>query len=252
MNIHCWSGICRLTRPTDNETMKPVRLFRHVNCNAQDYLGEFLETRSIPFEIACIGEGMQVPNSLDDVSGLVFMGGPGDVNSPLQWLRQEEALIRQAAAHGTPVMGICLGAQLISKALGGTVSSEYRLEVGWHRVKPVSGAEDHPWFQNLPHSFQVFQWHAHDFTLPPGATPLLTSVCTPCQAFSAGKMLAMQFHTEITADTVRRLAQDYAGDVQEPSTCVQPTDKLCSGLEQRITELHHIADLIYSDWLEHL
>ena len=72
--------------------MKPVRLFRHINCSSPGYLGEFLETHGVPFEIACIGEGMQVPGSLEDVSGLVFMGGPDDVNSSLDWMRQEAAL----------------------------------------------------------------------------------------------------------------------------------------------------------------
>jgi GMP synthase-like glutamine amidotransferase len=232
--------------------MKPIRLFRHINCNSAGYLGEFLENRDVPFEIACIGEGTQVPGSLEDVSGLVFMGGPGDVNSPLDWMRQEETLIQQAAENGTPVMGICLGAQMISKALGGTVSSDYRLEVGWHCVEPVSGAENHPWLENLPPRFQVFQWHAHDFTLPPGATPLLTSECTPHQAFSVGNMLAMQFHIEITAATVRNLIQQFAGDMEEPSTCVQIADELCSDLDDRMDYLHNIADLIYSGWLERL
>jgi GMP synthase-like glutamine amidotransferase len=230
--------------------MKPVRLFRHVNCSSPGYLGEFLENRGVPFEIACIGEEIQVPDSLEDVSGLVFMGGPGDVNSSLDWMRQEAALIRKAAEHGTPVMGICLGAQMIAKALGGTVSSEYRLEVGWHHVEPVAGMEDHPLLRALPSRLEVFQWHAHEFTLPPGATPLLTSRCTPCQAFAAGNMLAMQYHTEITADTVRSLTLQYAGDMGKTSSCVQQADELCSELDERMERLHGIADLIYSSWLE--
>ena len=81
--------------------MKPVRLFRHINCSSPGYLGEFLDNCGVPFEITCIGEGMQVPDSLEDVSGLVFMGGPGDVNSSPAWMRQETALIRRTAEHGT-------------------------------------------------------------------------------------------------------------------------------------------------------
>jgi len=232
--------------------MKPVRLFRHVNCTIPGYLCGFLEERGIPFEIACVGEGTTVPDSLHDVSGLVFMGGPGDVNSPVAWMREERSMIQKAAAHGTPVMGVCLGAQMISKALGGKVSSDYKLEVGWHHVEMVTGAEEFPWFENLPSRFEVFQWHAHEFTLPPGATPLLTSRCTPCQAFSTGNMLAMQFHLEITADTVRNLTQQFANDINKSSDCVQQADELCSKLDERITHLHDIADSIYSNWLEQL
>jgi GMP synthase-like glutamine amidotransferase len=232
--------------------MKPVRLFRHINCSSPGYLCTFLEAQGVPFEVACIGEGVQVPESLDDVSGLIFMGGPGDVNSPIGWMRQEEALIRQAAEHGIPVMGVCLGGQMIAKALGGKVSSDYRLEVGWHTVRSVSGEHGHSFFRNLPEEFRVFQWHAHHFSLPPGATPLLTSECTPCQAFSIGNILAMQFHLEIKADTVRSLTQQFAGDLEKPSTCVQQADELCRDLDTRIKELHDAADLIYSGWLEKL
>jgi len=232
--------------------MKPVRLFRHIHCSTPGYLCAFLENQGVPFEIACIGEGTQVPNSLDDVSGLIFMGGPGDVNSPVDWMRQEEALIRQAADYGTPVMGVCLGGQMIAKAMGGTVSSDFRLEVGWHQVRSVSVDHDQSWFRKLPTEFQVFQWHAHDFTLPPGAIPLLTSECTPCQAFSIGNMLAMQFHLEISAATVRGLTREFAGDLEESSTCVQQADELCRNLDVRINELHHVANLIYSGWLEKL
>jgi GMP synthase-like glutamine amidotransferase len=232
--------------------MKPIRLFRHINCASPGYLDQFLTDHDVPFEVACIGENIPVPGSLDDVSGLIFMGGPGDVNSPLTWMRQEEALIRQAAEHGTAVMGICLGGQMISKALGGTVSSDFRLEVGWHPVESVSGEQDAPWLKNLPPVFEVFQWHAHDFTLPPGAVPLLTSQCTPCQAFSMGNILAMQFHMEITAENVRSLTREYSGDMQEPSTCVQQAEELCRNLDQRMERLHAIADIIYSNWLRTL
>ena len=193
-----------------------------------------------------------MPDSLEDISGLVFMGGPGDVNSPVDWMREEQAMIQKAAAHGIPVMGVCLGAQMISKALGGKASSNYKLEVGWHHVEKTAGVENHSWFKDLPSRFEVFQWHAHDFTLPPGATPLLTSRCTPCQAFSAGNILAMQFHLEVTADAVRQLVVQYTGDINTSSDCVQNADELCSRLDKRIVRLRGIADSIYSKWLERL
>jgi GMP synthase-like glutamine amidotransferase len=229
--------------------MKPIRLFRHINCSSPGYLGRFLESHDIPFEITCIGESTPVPDSLDDISGLVIMGGPGDVNSPVGWMRQEEALIRRAAALGLPVMGICLGGQMMARALGGQVSSDYRLEVGWHHVEPVAGVEQKLWLQGLPPRFEVFQWHAHEFQLPPGATPLLTSRCSPCQAFALGNLLAMQFHLEVTAETVVSLTREYTDDMQDPSSCVQQAGELCHQLEERLDGLHRMADLIYANWL---
>jgi GMP synthase-like glutamine amidotransferase len=232
--------------------MKPVRLFRHIRCAVPGYLCKFLEANGVPFEISCVGEGVHVPDSLEDVSGLVFMGGPGDVNSPIDWMYEEQAMIQKASAHGTPVMGVCLGAQMISKVLGGKASSEYKLEVGWHHVEKLAAADDQSWFRDLPSRFEVFQWHAHEFTLPPGATPLLTSRCTPCQAFSIGNILAMQFHLEITADTVHNHAQQFASDLNTPSDCVQKADELYGQLDERIIRLRGVADLIYSRWLERL
>jgi GMP synthase-like glutamine amidotransferase len=232
--------------------MKPIRLIQHINCGKPGYLVEFLECHDVPYEIDCISEASPVSVSLDDISGLVIMGGPGDVNSPLAWMREEEALIKQAAQRGIPVMGVCLGAQMIARALGGTASSNYKLEVGWHHVEIVGGVENHPWTQGLPHCFEVFQWHAHEFALPPGATPLLTSRCTPCQAFAAGNILAMQFHLEITADTVRSLTRQFAGDLLGQSACVQQTGELCSQLDERVERLLNMADLIYANWLAQL
>lgn len=235
---------------------KPVRVFRHTNCSNRGHLCHFLEKHEVPYEIACVGceEGasMAVPASLDDVSGLIFMGGPGDVNSSLPWMQKEIELIQRAVEYGTPVMGVCLGAQMISKALGGEVSSDYELEVGWHKVEPVVGSDDHFWFQGLPTPLEVFQWHAHDFTLPPGATSLLSSRCTPHQAFSLGNILAMQFHMEITVETVRRLRQQYAGDMNTASSCVQDASEMCQNLDARVEQLHRNADLIYLKWLQQL
>ncbi len=232
--------------------MKPIRIFHHINCGKPGYLLEFLQRHGLPFQVDCIGETSPVSVSLDDVSGLVIMGGPGDVNSPLSWMRQEEVLIQQAAERDIPIMGVCLGAQMIARALGGTVSSNYQLEVGWHHAEIVDGAQIHPWMQGLPTRFEVFQWHAHEFTNPPDSTPLLTSRCTPCQAFSAGNILAMQFHLEISADIVRSLARQFAGDLEDQSSCVQQAGELCSQLDERVERLHSMADLIYAKWLAHL
>lgn len=233
---------------------KPVRVFRHTNCNNRGYLCHFLDKHDVPYEIACVGceEGasMAVPDSLGDVSGLIFMGGPGDVNASSPWIQKEIELIQRAAEYGTPVMGVCLGAQMISKALGGKVSSDYELEVGWHHVESVADSDEYFWFQGLPNPLEVFQWHAHNFSLPPGATSLLSSRCTPHQAFSMGNILAMQFHMEITAETIRRLRRQYSGDMQTTSPCVQTASEMCNDLDERVGRLHNNADLIYLKWLD--
>lgn len=230
--------------------MKPLRVFRHVACEPPGYLGTFLEARGYAYEVVCVDEGSGVPHDLDRVSGLVFMGGPGDVNTPTRWITEELALIRRAADQGVPVMGICLGAQLMSKALGGEVRPGASLEVGWHWVEQLEGADKPHCFVDLPARFEVFQWHAHTFSIPPGATPLLRGDCAEHQAFAIGKMLAMQFHLEVTPESVKELTLRYPGDLEAVSDCVQSATELCADLSARTSRLHRLAARVFGRWLE--
>jgi len=190
-----------------------------------------------------------VPRDLDGVAALVFMGGPGNVNEPPAWMQQELVLIRRAAILGIPVLGICLGAQLISKALGGAVMPAASLEVGWHTVEQAGDAAVPGWFAGLPQRFEVFQWHAHTFSVPPGAVPLLRSDCARNQAFAFGNILAMQFHLEVTPASVRELTRRFPGDTACVSNCVQSAAEITADLEDRVSRLYKIADVVFERWL---
>ena len=183
------------------------------------------------------------------MAGLVFMGGPGNVNEPPGWMRQELILVREAADRGIPLLGICLGAQLISKALGGTITPGATLEVGWHVVEQLAESSAPGWFADLPPRFEVFQWHAHTFSIPPGAVALLRSRCAENQAFAIGNILAMQFHLEITPESIKGLTQRYSGDMEHVSDCVQSATAITADLDARTSRLHEIADLVFGRWL---
>ena len=228
--------------------MKPVRIFRHVACEPPGQLGVVLERHGCACELICLDEGIPAPRDLHAVAALVFMGGPGNVNEPPEWMRQELALIRAAAERGIPMLGICLGAQLISKALGGMISPCATMEVGWHPVEQLAESSASGWFAGLPAYFEVFQWHAHTFSPPPGSIALLRSHCAANQAFAMGNILAMQFHLEITAETVRTLTQRYGSDMEPVSACVQDAATIVADLEARIGRLHAIADRVFARW----
>jgi len=231
--------------------MKPIRFFRHVSCESPGYLGGLLDRRGIPYDVMCLDAGVAVPRDLDAVAGLVFMGGPGNVASPTDWMRQELELIRSAADQGMPVLGICLGAQLISEALGGQVIPGESLEIGWHNVEWFTELETaRRWFAGLPPSFEVFQWHEHTWTLPPGAVSLARSSCAEQQAFAIGNMLAVQFHPEITADSIRAIVERYPGDLATISDCVQSAAQLTANLDERTQHLYQIADVLVGRWLD--
>lgn len=230
--------------------MKPLRCFRHIVCEPPGYLGTLLEARGIPFEVVCLDEGISVPQDLDDVAGLVFMGGPGNVNEPTGWMQQELGLIERAVARDLPMLGICLGAQLIGRVLGGEVRPNHTLEIGWHEVEQVAAPDAPGWFAGLPERFEVFQWHAHTFSIPPGAVGLLRGRCATHQAFARGNILATQFHLEIMPRSIHGLTQRFACDIEHLSDCIQGADVITADLEARTCRLHRVADVVFGRWLE--
>jgi GMP synthase-like glutamine amidotransferase len=232
--------------------MKSVRIFIHDVCEPPDYLVSLLDRLGYPYELVCLYRNRTVPMDLDKVSALVFMGGAGNVHEPTEWMQQELELIHQADAENIPVLGICLGAQLICKALGGIVWEADHLEVGWHQVRLLADSHEHPSFQSLPDEFTVFQWHAHVFLPPAGATALATSDCTSCQAFSLRQHLALQFHLEMDERVIRTLLKTYASDIAEVSECVQDAATILQDVSANSRATFDIADRLFTPWFDAL
>ncbi len=231
--------------------MKPVLVFRHIACEGPGYLGEFLSARGIPLRTIHIDAGETVPERIDGISGLVFMGGPMSVNDPLPWVTRELELIRQAVAEGIPVLGHCLGAQLIAMALGAEVGANTVKEIGWHEITCVEASGHHGILSRLPASFEGYHWHGETFALPPGAALLMRSAHCRHQAFIKDRALALQFHVEVTGEMVREWCAEYHAELAhcagQPS--VQSAAQMTERLEERVAGLHRIADSLYDYWL---
>jgi GMP synthase-like glutamine amidotransferase len=229
--------------------MDPILIFRHVGCEGPGYLDEYLTGRGVPFRLICIDRGDTVPESPDGTSALVFMGGTMSVNDPLPWVQQELVLIRQAAERGLPMLGHCLGGQLLARALGGVVSPNPVREIGWWPVEVVPGVATDPWLAGLPGRFEVFHWHGETFSLPPGATHLLRSEHCAHQAFAIGNTLGLQFHVEMTGPMVEEWAALYERDLEVVSPVVQSRTALRERLAERVKHLRVVADNLYGPWL---
>ena len=227
--------------------MKPIYIFRHIACEGPGYLGEYLNRHQIPSRLIAIDQGTSVPTSIADMGGLVFMGGPMSVNDPLPWIDAEMSLILQAQDADLPVLGHCLGGQLIAKALGAPVKSNGVKEIGWHEVQQSVKAS--PWLAELPTSFEAFHWHGETFDMPDGATHLFDSHWCKNQAFIHGRMLALQFHVEMTEYMVKEWANLYRKELATPSTSVQSYESMISDLGTHINKMNKIADKIYERWL---
>lgn len=229
--------------------MKPIRIFRHLVCQPPGYLGQYLQAKNIPWEMVCIDQDHPVPERTDDVSALVFMGAAVSVNDGLPWVEGELRLIRQAMDEGLPVMGVCFGAQLMSKALGGSISRGEGMEIGWHPLERTETVEQ-GWLESLPQRFDVFHWHADTFSLPAGARHLLRSDCFAHQGFTLDDLhLGMQFHLEMTVEMVEQWVSRYGSDLQLGSTCGQCAETILTDLDQRVARLHTISDQVYGEWL---
>ncbi len=229
--------------------MKPIWIFRHLACEGPGYLATFLEQHQLPYQIIAIDEGAAVPKSLDACSALVFMGGPMSVNDDLPWIAQELALIRLARQVDMPVLGHCLGGQLIAKALGGTVRANAVKEIGWHEVCKVGNPAARDYLKDLPDAFLGFHWHGETFSLPEQAIPLFSSRWCANQGFIVGNMLALQFHVEMTAEMVRVWAEVHARELATPSPSIQAPEDLLRNLEPNVAQLQQAADHLYRDWI---
>ncbi len=232
--------------------MKPVAIFRHIPIEGPGYFATFLDNNHIPWRLIKIDAGEKLPACIDAFSGLVFMGGPMSVNDDLPWIDSSLTLIRQAAAVDMPVLGHCLGGQLMAKALGGVISANPAKEMGWGEVT----VPDHPiareWFGDLA-SFNSFHWHGEAFSLPQGATCILSSQYCENQAFALDVHLGMQCHVEMTERLVRdwcSVAAEELASISEPS--VQSMEEIEKDLPERVAALNMVAERLYRKWIVHL
>lgn len=234
--------------------MNPVTIFRHTPSEGPGFLVDFLDQQQLPWRLIAIDEGDSLP-PLASCSGLVFMGGPMSVNDQLPWINPVLDLIREAVAADIPVLGHCLGGQLMSRALGGVISPNPVKEIGWGWIEPVQ--EDAGGatllIQDFP-AFEGFHWHGETFSIPAGATRILQSLSCPNQAFLLGKHLALQFHVEMTAAMVQQWCMLGATELEDAaaSPAVQTAELMQEQLHQRIEALQAVACTLYSHWIKGL
>lgn len=233
--------------------MKPVVIFRHVAVEGSGYLANFLDAQGIPWQLIKVDEGDAIPESIGAFSGMVLMGGPMSVNDNLPWIQPVLALIREAVAADVPVLGHCLGGQLITKALGAEVTQNPVKEIGWGEVAVSANETGHSWFGDME-SFNGFHWHGETFSLPAGATHLLASRYCQNQAYAIGKHLALQCHIEMTPEMVAAWCDVGADEIRQSSVspAVQTTEVIMENLPLHCFFLNKVANVVYTQWIKGL
>ena len=232
--------------------MKPVAIFRHSPTEGPGYFATFLDAHRIPWRLVKVDAGEPVPASPGEFSGLAFMGGPMSVNDDLLWIRKVLALINSAAQADIPMLGHCLGGQLMSKALGGKVTRNGVKEIGWGSVAVADSAVARDWFGTI-REFTGFHWHGETFTIPPNAIHIAESPYCANQAFALGKHLGMQCHVEMTPQLIRSWCEDWEKElVRKAAPSVQTPAQMFEGLDERVRSLNRIADGLYERWINGL
>jgi len=229
--------------------VKPVAIFRHSPTEGPGYFATYLEARSIDWKPVKIDAGEAVPASAGEFSGLAFMGGPMSVNDNLPWIPRVLRLIRAAVDEGVPVLGHCLGAQLMSKALGGTVGVNPHKEIGWGRVDVADNEQARAWFGDTQ-GFLSFHWHGETFTIPPGATCIASNAHCRNQAFVLDQHLGMQCHVEMTPEMIRSWCQSGTKEIERSAgATVQPVSEIEAHLQPRVAVLNSVAARLYDRWI---
>ena len=229
---------------------KPIRIFTHVPHEHPGYLCEYLDKRGICYEKIQIDRVKPVLKQVKDVSGLVFLGSPVSVNDPLPWIAGKLDLTRRASQTGIPMLGICFGGQLISKALGGEVTPTPSMQIGWHHTTLTEHARALFKSKNGLDGFSAFEWHGDTFSLPDGALPLFTGDCIRNQGFVFKNSLALQFHPEITETMVHEWIERYAICLKEANECIQSKAQMLENIDERLARQQTMANLVFDWWLE--
>jgi GMP synthase (glutamine-hydrolysing) len=230
--------------------MKPVLILQHLNQDGPAYLRTWLEREGVPYEVVNSEAGQAFPARIGGYRALAVLGGEMSANDPLPSLRQAERLIREAVDTDVPVLGHCLGGQLMARALGARVIESPAPEIGWHDIHIRPGAQGQAWFGAQAQAL-VFQWHYDAFELPRGAHLLAESDACPQQAFALGPHLAMQFHVEL--DEPKLSAWAGAHDLRFVTArhwaTVQSAEAMLDQAAQRVRQQQRLADRLYARWL---
>ncbi len=229
--------------------MLPIAILRFSRTEGPAYFAEWLDAQRIPWQLVALDAGDSVPKDPRAFAGIGMMGGPMSVNDALPWIEPACALLRDAVDARVPVIGHCLGGQLLARALGARVTRAAQAEIGWIDVE----ATDTGWFGGRAR-FTAFQWHYDAFDLPPGAARVLANTFNPNQAYVVDdRHIGMQCHVEMTEDLVDTWCRSGADELPARSAgALQSEAEIRRELPARVGALHGVASSIYARWSEGL
>jgi GMP synthase-like glutamine amidotransferase len=231
--------------------MKPLAIIQFKADDAPAFFTDYMSAQNVPCKIFCMYKGDAVPENISAFSGLCVLGGSMSANDNLPYMAKLYALITDALRHDIPIIGHCLGGQMLAKALGAEVKNLPQPVIGWSAISPQQNAEALRWL-GTDESFHFFHWHYESFSLPSGATHIASTPLCPNQTFSIGKHIGMQFHCEVTYEKIDGWLTPVAEiEVKALSDhpSVQQFYMMRQETEKWMSQSQKIGSNIYAEWL---
>jgi len=224
-----------------------VLCVQHVAVEPPGGVAEAVRGAGLGLTVVRIDRGETVPRSAEGLAGLVVMGGPMGVPQADRHprLKDELRLVESALKRSVPVLGICLGSQLLAAALGARVERGPRLELGWLPVSLEPEARQDPLFGPLPPELVALHWHGDVFDLPRGASSLARSSLTRHQAFRHGTAWGILFHLEADGAQVEAMARAFAEDLAEAGVS---EDQLLGGARKHLAAARRLGRGLFDRW----
>ena len=231
-----------------------VLVFQHVPYEPLGTLDPLLKDSGFRIRYVNFGREPDSRPSLEGYEALIVLGGPmnSDQIDSYPNLITEVDVIREAVERNMSVLGICLGAQLLAKALGGAVSRNAVREIGWYDVEMTEQGQQDAVLSGFASSQEVFQWHEDGITLPPGADLLASSPASPVQAFRYGEHIyGFQFHLEANRPLIERwlTVPAHQATLQEEHGCVDPA-AIRDQADASIGPLEALSRETFSRWID--
>lgn len=228
--------------------MAKILVLQHHPAENLGAIADALEGAALAWQYVRVFDGHPIPKDVKGLGGLIVMGGPETVYrlDRYPYLRDEMALIESALKAGKPILGVCLGSQLLAAALGAAVRRGDQREIGWSSVRLNDGAKDDRLMRGLPTEFVAAHWHSDVFDLPKDAVALASSEKTPVQAYRYGaKAYGLLFHAEMTREILTALVSEFGEGLTRVGI---DGDAILVEAEKHLPALGRIGDTIFGRW----
>lgn len=198
-----------------------------------------------------LAERPEPPGDPLGYDAVLVLGGAMNVDEGERhgWIAEEKALLRELLEREVPLLGLCLGGQLVAEAAGGEARRASAPEIGWHQVEVTPEGADDPLLGPLAPSFEAFQWHSYEFSLPPGAVPLACSPVCLQGARIGEHAWALQFHPEVSRTDALHWVEDFESDPDAVRIGVDPA-ALGPETEAKIDAFNDLGRELCRRWLE--